>query len=565
MAEQTTKVDYRKRWEALNTEFSPWRAMFCDISSVVSPQTGRFLLGDTPATTTTPPRFNRIIDNTALAANGTLGAGLMSGATSPARPWIRLATPDPELMKYQPVKLWCSDVTSRMLNVFRRSNTYQVLHAMYDELGAYGTGAALIMDDFKDVTRLYPMTIGEYRIAKDARGEVVTIYRQLQMTVAALVSEFGYSKCSSSVQSQYDNGTLDAYVGVMHVVEPRSDRDPSKRDARNMAWKSVYFEWAAENGDNYLREGGFKEFPAVVPRWIVKPGDTWGIGPGMMALGDALSLQHEQKRKAQAIDYMTKPPLQAPVTLKGHESDLLPGGVSYVDMANPNAGIRPAFQVQLDPRYLIEDIQDVRQRIRSSFFTDLFLMLSQADNPQMTATEVAERHEEKLTMLGPVLERLHKELLTPLVEVTFQRMITGGLLPPPPPELQGKDLDIEFVSILAQAQRAVSTNATDRFVSNLGAVAQIKPEVLDKFDPDAWVDNYADSLGVDPSLIVGNEQVAIVRQQRAQQQQQMAAAEQAQQMAETANKLGNAPTGANSNALGDILQNFLGYSAPQGA
>ncbi len=557
-----TKTDYRKRWESFNTEFSAWRENYCDISAVVSPHTGRFLLGDTPATTTKPPRYNRIIDNTAMNANGVLGAGLMSGATSPARPWIRLATPDIDLMKFQPVKLWCSDATTRMLNVFRKSNTYQVLHGLYDELGAYGTGASMVMDDFKDVTRLYPMTIGEYRIAKNARGEVVTLYRQLQMTVAALVAEFGYAKCSSMVQTQYDNGNLDTYVGVMHVIEPRSDRDPSKRDARNMAWKSVYFEWATGNDDQYLRESGFKEFPAVVPRWIVKPGDTYGIGPGMMALGDALSLQHEQKRKAQGIDYQTKPPLQAPTTLKGHESDLLPGGISYVDMSNPNSGIRTAFQVQLDMRGLLEDIQDVRQRIRSAYFTDLFLMLSQSDNPRMTATEVAERHEEKLTMIGPVLERLHKELLTPLVEITFRRMVEGDMLPPPPPELQGTDLNVEFVSILAQAQRAVSTNATDRFVANLGAVAQFKPEVLDKFDADAWADTYSDALGVDPSLIVGGEQVAIIRQQRAAAQQQQAMAEQTQQMAETANKLGGAATGPNSTALGDILQQFQGYSAP---
>lgn len=565
MAVKPTKDDFRRRWQALTTEFSAWREQYCDISSVISPHTGRFLLGDTPKTTTQPPRYNRIIDNTAMMCNNTLGAGMMSGATSPARPWIRLATPDTELMKYQPVKLWCSDFTTRMLNVFRKSNTYQVLHAMYDELGAYGIGASLVLDDYKDVTRLYPMTAGEYRVAKDARGEIVAIYRQFQMTVSAIVTEFGLDKCSSAVQNMYRVGNLDVYVPVMHVIEPRTDRDPTKSDNRNMPWRSVYFEWDDDNSDRYLRESGFREFSAVVPRWIVKPGDTYGIGPGMMALGDALSLQHEQRRKAQGIDYQTKPPLQAPVTLKGHESDLLPGGVSYVDMANPNAGIRPAFQVQLDMNGLLEDIQDVRQRIRSAYFTDLFLMLSQSDNPRMTATEVAERHEEKLTMLGPVLERLHKELLSPLVDITFRRMIEGGMVPPPPPELQGQDLNIEFVSILAQAQRAVSTNATDRFVMNLGMVAQMKPEVMDKFDADAWADNYADSLGVDPSLVVGNEQVAIVRKQRAAQQQQMAAAEQAQQMAETANKLGNAPTGTNSTALGDILQQFQGYTAPAGA
>ena len=130
-------------------------------------------------------------------------------------------------------------------------------------------------------------------------------------------------------------------------------------------------------------------------------------------------------------------------------------------------------------------------------------------------TEVAERHEEKLLMLGPVLERMHNEILDPLIEMTFSRMVEAGIVPPPPDELQGMELNVEFVSMLAQAQRAIATNSVDRFVGNLGAMAGIKPEVLDKFDADRWADAYADMLGIDPELIVPGEQVALIRKQRA--------------------------------------------------
>ena len=181
----------------------------------------------------------------------------------------------------------------------------------------------------------------------------------------------------------------------------------------------------------------------------------------------------------------------------------------------------------------------------------------------MTATEVAERHEEKLLMLGPVLERLHNELLDPLIEITFERLLKAGVLPPPPEELIGVNLEVEFVSILAQAQRAIGANSTDRFVGNLGAMAQIKPDVLDKFDADRWVDNYADQIGVDPELIVGNEQVALIRQSRAEQQQAAAAAEQAAKAAETAAKLGTVQTGGGaSNAGADIMNQLTGYGSP---
>jgi hypothetical protein len=180
----------------------------------------------------------------------------------------------------------------------------------------------------------------------------------------------------------------------------------------------------------------------------------------------------------------------------------------------------------------------------------------------MTATEVAERHEEKLLMLGPVLERLHNELLDPLVDITFNRMITSGAVPPPPPELMGMDLNVEFVSMLAQAQRAIGTNAVDRFVGNLGQIATMKPDILDKFDSDQWADIYADMLGVDPSLIVADKDVAMVRQAR---NQAMAAKEQAavlQQQSQTAKNLAQAPTAGEPNALTDVMNMFSGYGSP---
>jgi hypothetical protein len=181
----------------------------------------------------------------------------------------------------------------------------------------------------------------------------------------------------------------------------------------------------------------------------------------------------------------------------------------------------------------------------------------------MTATEVAERHEEKLLMLGPVIERLHNELLDPLIDMTFQRMVEAGVIPPPPPELQGMDISVEFVSILAQAQRAIATNGIDRFVGNLGQVAQFKPDVLDKFDSDAWADAYSDMLGVDPHLIVANDKVALLRESRAKAQQAQAAAQAMQQGAAVQQQMANTPTSPdNKTALTDVMNMFSGYGSP---
>ncbi|WP_186425088.1 portal protein [Cupriavidus metallidurans] len=543
------------RWGQLKAERASWWSHWSEISSYLLPRSGRFFVQDRDRG---QRRHNAIYDSTGTRALRVLAAGMMAGMTSPARPWFRLATSDPDLLKYGPVKVWLNDVTRLMQTVFERSNTYRALHSMYEELGAFGTAASLVMDDHSDVIRHYPLTTGEYCIATDYRGQVTTLYREFQKTVGEIVGEFGRDNCSVTVQNMYDRGTLDQWVTLIHAIEPRSDRDPSKRDNLNMAWKSVYFEIGGRD-NQYLRESGFKEFKAVCPRWATAGGDIYGNSPGMEALGDVKQLQHEQLAKAKGINYKVNPPLQLPTALKNRDVETLPGGITYVDASNPHGGIRSAFEVNLDLSHLLEDIQDVRQRINSTFYTDMFLMLANDQRSGITATEVAERHEEKMLMLGPVLERLHNELLDPLVEMTFSRMVSAGIVPPPPEELQGQDLNVEFVSMLAQAQRAVGTNSVDRFVGNLGMVAQAKPDVLDKFDSDKWADVYADMLGVDPELIVPDDKVALIRQQRAQAQQAAQQAAMANSVADTAQKLGNVST-TGGNAASDIMQQFTGYT-----
>ena len=543
------------RWGQLKTERATWISQWKEISDHLLPRSGRFFVQDRDRG---QKRHNNIYDSTGTKSLRVLAAGMMSGMTSPARPWFRLATNDPELNSYQPVKVWLDEVTQMMQSVFQKSNTYRALHSMYEELGAFGTAASIVLPDYKSVIHHYPLTIGEYCIATDYQGRVDTLYREFQKTVHEVVAEFGYKNVSPSVKNLYDRGSLDQWITIIHAIEPRSARDPSKLDAKNMAWSSCYCEVGAKN-NQYLRESGFKEFPAICPRWGTSGGDIYGNSPGMEALGDIKQLQHEQLRKAQGIDYKTRPPLQVPTSMKNREIETLPGGISYVDAGGPAGGIQTAFETTLDLSHLLQDIQDVRGRIQSSFYADLFLMLANQVDSRMTATEVAERHEEKLLMLGPVLERLQNEMLDPLIEMTFNRMLDAGIVPPPPPELEGQDLNVEFVSMLAQAQRAVGTNSIDRFVGTLGNIASFKPDVLDKLNTDKWADLYSDMLGVNPSLIVPADQVDALRQARAQQQQAAQQAEQMAQGASAAKDLAGADT-AGKNALTDVTKMFSGYT-----
>ena len=545
------------RWGQLKSERATWWAHWQEITTFILPRNGRYFRQDRDKG---QRRHNSIYDNTGTRALRTLGAGMMAGATSPARPWFRLATADTDLNKYQPVKMWLDDVTKRMLIVFAKSNTYRNLHSMYEELGAFGTAASIVLPSEVDIIHHYPVTCGEYCLAQNYQGEICTLYREFEKTVGELVREFGYDNCSTTVRNMYKNGNLDQWIPIIHAIEPRLDRDLKKKDAKNMAWGSWYFEVGGEDG-KFLRESGFKQFPCVAPRWAVAGGDIYGNSPGMEALGDIKQLQHEQLRKGQAIDYQTKPPLLMPASMKNRDVDTLPGGISFV--TDPNAVIRSAFDVNLNLQHLLGDIQDTRERIRGSFYADLFLMLHNATDTRMTATEVAERHEEKLLMLGPVIERLHNELLEPLVDITFTHMVSAGIIPPAPPEMQGMDLSIEFVSMLAQAQRAIGTNSIDRLIGNIGAIAQFKPDILDKFDSDQWADVYSDMLGVDPSLIIADKNVAVIREARNKAQAAQAQAGAMQQQSQTAKNLAAAPTNQNDpNALTDMMNQFSGYNSP---
>ena len=555
MAQKVGRDKYLARKNALWTERSSFDSHWQEIATYLLPRAARFTQNKNNYGGKV---WNNIYDSTGTKALRVLAAGLMAGMTSPARPWFRLATSDPALMESEAVKTWLYQVTTLMRDIYARSNTYRALHSLYEELGTFGTAATLVFDDFERVQHMHTMTVGEYAIATDYKGDVNTLYRELRMTVSQIVQEFGIDAVSSTVKNMYDNGNLDSWVPVYHFVEPRYDRDVTKKDNRNMPYASCYFEAASES-NKMLRESGFSEFPVLAPRWAVVSGDVYGYSPGMEALGDIKQLQHEQLRKAEAIDYKTKPPVQAPVSYKNGGLDLLPGGVSFVDAASPQGGIRTAFEVNLELNYLLEDIQDVRGRINSAFYADLFLMLANDTRSGITATEVAERHEEKLLMLGPVLERLHNELLSPMIDITFSKLVRSGALPPPPPELQGDDLNVEFVSTLAQAQRAVAVGNMDRFVNTIGAVAQVKPEVLDKLDADQYADALADALGIDPSLVVADEKVAIIRQQRAQAQAAAQQQEQAPVMAQTAKTLADTDT-QGQNALTDLMANLQGYS-----
>jgi hypothetical protein len=549
-----------KRYVTLENARSSWRNHWMEISDYLIPRRGRFLF--TSMDDRGKKRTTKIIDSTGTQALRTMAAGMMSGMTSPARPWFRFATPDEDLMDQHAVKTWLADVERTIRSILQKSNFYNSAFTVYSELGAFGTAPLYRQKNFNSVIRFRPFTAGEYVIAENDQGEIDTLGRSFTMSVSQVVEKFvinsekgvdDWTGVSRATRSLWNNKNYDTLVPVIHMIEPRrkAERDQKLFSNQHMPFRSVYMEQGAEN-DELLFEGGFKTFPAYIPRWDVLQGDVYGRSPGMDHLGDIKQLQQQQKRKAQAIDKMVNPPMTAPTSLRGKPSSVLPGGTTYVDPLQGGQGFSPAYQVTPRLAEMQQDIAEVQERIQRGFYADLFAMMINSDRRNITATEVIEKQSEKLVLLGPVLQRLNTELLDPLLDDVFQFALEADLLPEPPAALDGAELRVEYISLLAQAQQAVAASALERTMGFAGNLVAVFPDVVDNFDSDEAVRQYSEILGNSPDLLRDSSQVQGIRDQRAQQQQTEQAAAMAGQAAQGAKVLSETDT-QNPNALTDLL------------
>lgn len=556
-----SRQDLLRERGAILDEQQSWVPHWRELSEQFMPRRGRALFDKNRKNR--GEKLNRnVIDPAPVLAVRVLASGMMAGLTSPARPWFRLVTPDTELMEFGPVRQWLWDVESAMRDVFSRSNFYTMLFACYKDLAVLGTYAGIILEDPDDVIRCYGFSPGRYALATNSKQRVDTIFRDIPMTARQVVDEFGRENVSQRTLNLYDNpSSKEQWVEVVQAIKPNRTREYGKSDNKNLPYYSCYFE--ADSPDveqKLLRESGFYEFPGIAPRWDLAEGeDIYGSSPGMDVLGGGRALQLQTKRKAQSIDKHVDPPMAAHPDLRHQRTSLLPGDVTYTPFSNTGGapGFQPVYQITPAIQALREDIEAMKGDIREAFYVDLFLMMTMTDRREITAEEVRERHEEKLLMLGPVLERLNGELLNPSIDRVFAMMLRGGLIPPPPEELQEQNLRVEYISILAQAQRLIGTQGIERLTTFVSVLAQAQvgaqrpATVLDKVDFDEAVDEYSLALGVPPKIILSDEVVAQIRADRQaeeQAQQMAAAAAPVKDYASAAQTLAETPAGG-TNAL----------------
>ncbi len=551
--QESKRAGYERLRGQLDQERSTFVSHWRDLSDYIAPRRTRFFVQDANRG---DRRNNRIIDSTATLAARTLRSGMVGGITSPARPWFRLSTPDPRLAEAQQNKVWLENTARDMTTKFLKSNLYNALPILYLDMAVFGTGAIFVEEDFEEVFRFYPLPIGSYFIANDARLRVNVFMRDFRMTVRQLIEKFGqldeknevtnWENFSTMVKGLYDNNNLEAWVDVAHVVKPNPAWDKSKMQSKHKKYISCYYERGSSSAstanhmtgsddDKYLRESGYDYFPVLVGRWEITGEDVYGTScPGMDSLGDSKQLQTGEKRAAQAIEKQINPPMNADISMKNSKASILPGDINYVVSREGRSGFTAAHEVRTNIADLEAKQEQVRARISRAFYEDLFLMLSQSDRREITAREIDERHEEKLLALGPVLEQLNQDILDPLIDIAFEFMLRQGLIAPPPPDLHGATLKVEYISVMAQAQKLYGIAGVERFAGFVGRTAEITqdPSVLDKVNIDQMIDVYGDLTGVSPSIINSDEIVAAKRQQRAKAQE----AAQEEQMANAAAK-----------------------------
>ena len=516
MARTDLTKNLLSRYERLEGQRQNWETHWQEVADYMQPRKADVIKkrsrGD--------KRMEQVFDSSPIQAVELLAASLHGMLTNPSTPWFTLRFKDEDIDNEDEAKLWLESSTDAMYTAFNRSNFQQEIFELYHDLITFGTAAMFIEEDNDDIIKFSTRHINEVFIAENDKGRIDTIYRRFNISARAAMQKFGES-VSADVQGKAKKNPYDE-VEILHAVYPRSEFNPNKKDKANMPFESVYMEY--KNG-NELSVGGFKEFPFVVPRYLKASNEIYGRSPAMTALPDVKMLNEMCKTTIKAAQKQVDPPLLVPDDGFLLPVRTVPGGLNFYrsgtrDRIEPlNIGANNPLGLNME--------QQRRDSIRAVFYVNQLMM---QQGPQMTATEVIQRNEEKMRLLGPVLGRLQSELLKPLIDRVFAILLRNNMLPQAPEFLSGRDIEIEYVSPLAKAQKSTELQSIMRAVEILGSLANVAP-VFDYVNFDNLVKHLADIVGVPQKILKSQSQVNAERQQAQQQQQEMQQMQQLQQVA----------------------------------
>jgi hypothetical protein len=519
MAETDLTKDLLKRFSKLVSQRQTWESHWQEVADYMMPRkadvTKQRSKGD--------KRSELIFDSSPLHAVELLAASLHGMLTNPSTPWfsLKFKNSDPE-QDQDAANEWLQNTTEKMYEAFNRSNFQQEIFELYHDLITFGTASMFIEEDADDIVRFSTRHIGEIYISENNKGRIDTVFRKFKLSARAAIQQFGEKNVSNALRG---TAMKDPYeeVTILHVVYPRENYDPKKKDAKNMPFASCYIEL---DNKHDLSQSGFNEFPYVVPRYLKASFEIYGRSPAMTALPDVKMLNEMSKTTIKAAQKQVDPPLLVPDDGFILPVRTIPGGLNFY-RAGTRDRIEPLNIGANNPLGLNMEEQR-RNAIRDTFYVNQLMM---QNGPQMTATEVVQRNEEKMRLLGPVLGRLQSELLRPLIDRTFAILLRKKMFKPAPEFLAGQDIQIEYVSPLAKAQRSSELQSVMRAIEIFGSLSKISP-VFDHIDIDELVIYLADIVGVPAKVLNSQAQVNAIRQKKQQEMMQQQQMQQMQQIAQ---------------------------------
>jgi len=507
----------QRRLEGMKAIRTDFEAEWLDIARFAQPARSRFLSNERDKGSRRRVRNNRLLDPKGIEAFRTLTNGMTSGLSSVSRPWFMLKLADEELSERPEVKDWLSVCEKRLYNFLGASNFYSSAKAGYAELGLFGTEGCVMVEDQTVGAVCHSLTAGEYWIAISHSLVPDTLFRFCPMDVRQAVQTFK-DRVSPAVRNLYDQSNYTLPVQYYQAIEPDPEYNPNRIGSK--PWRSVYWDYNDTRADFVTKISGYNEQPFWSPRWDVVGGDTYGVSPAMEALPALRELQMQTKRRNEAIDKLVKPEMGVPT---GARLTGEPGRTFTTNGLTQDQVVIPYQMPYQAVEAIGQEVLKCQQQIDALSYADLFNAITNMQGIQpRNVEEIAARNEEKLTQLGPVIERVSNEKLEVAIDRAFGIMFRGGMLPPPPQSLVDAGVDqinVEFVSILHQMQRMVGIGQIERTVSFVGNMIAAFPDAHDKIDVDATIDEYAYRAGAPSKIIRSTAEAEQMRQARAQQAQ----------------------------------------------
>lgn len=457
-------------------------------------------------------RNTDLFDTTAIMANQLLAGALHGMLTNPSVQFFDLVIDEPEIMEDDESRGWLQEAGTRMFNVLNNTNFQTEIHEIYIDLGAIGTACLYMAEDEENIVHFSARPMKEIYVDENNLGLIDTVFRTFRWKARQIVQEFGEKNLPEMIIKAYKSGSEETFE-IVHAVYPEYEDDEKKKI---FPFKSCYV--LAEKCI-ILHEGNYREFPFAVPRWTKTSGEIYGRGPGMEMLPDIQMVNAMMETTLKGAQMTVNPPLMVADDSVIGKLRLTPGGATVVRPgAYQETPIKPLItDARIDFGY--QAVEDVRKRIRAGFYVD---QLQLNEGPAMTATEVMQRTEEKLRLMGPVLGRQHFEFLRPVIDRVFAIMYRRGMIPKAPRALQGKKFDVRYSSLIAKAQRMGEGQNFSRALAAAAPLVNAKPEVLDNINADLTFKYImVDMYGNPAKFLHDKRTVDEIRQSKAQAQQEM--------------------------------------------